>query len=147
MATKKELDNCYMSVAFAHAKLSKGIRAKVGAALVTESGVILAGYNGLAPSGSNELEYTTEDGQLITKPEVIHAELNCILKAAKEGVSILDSTIYITLSPCLVCSEMLVAAGVKRVVYYKEYKCTKGIDNLKKHDIIVERIPCFQEFI
>ena len=140
MATKKELDNCYMSVAFSHADLSKGVRAKVGAALVTESGVILAGYNGLAPSGSNELEYTTEDGQLVTKTEVIHAELNCILKAAKEGVSILDSTIYITLSPCLVCSEMLVAAGVKRVVYHQEYKCTKGIDNLKKHGIIVDKI-------
>lgn len=140
MATKKELDNCYMSVAFAHASLSKGVRAKVGAALVTGSGAILAGYNGLAPYGSNELEYTTEDGQLVTKNEVIHAELNCILKASREGVSVLGSTIYITLSPCLVCSEMLVAAGVKRVVYYNEYRCTKGIDNLLKQGIIVDKI-------
>ncbi len=140
MVNKESLDKCYMSVAFAHARLSKGVRAKVGAALVTNSGAILAGYNGLAPYGSNELEYITEDGQLVTKPEVIHSELNCILKAAKEGVSVLGSTIYITLSPCLVCSEMLIAAGVKRVVYYNEYRCTLGLDNLTKQGIIVDKI-------
>ena len=113
MATQQELDECYMSVAESHANLSKGVRAKVGACLVTKHSVILGGCNGLAPGGSNILEskeymksgaggwldvdwieeqypYEDENGryQLVTKEETIHAELNTLLKAAKEGVSV-----------------------------------------------------------
>lgn len=140
MASQQDLDNCYMTVAEAHAKLSRGVRAKVGGCLVTSNGVILAGYNGTAPGGSHELEYVDCDGSIVTKPETIHSELNCLLKAAREGVSVLGSTLYVTLAPCLVCSEMLVAAGVKRVVFRDEYRCKKGIDNLVQHGILVENL-------
>lgn len=137
MASQKELDQCYMAVAEAHAKLSKGVRAKVGAAIVTQQGVVLAGFNGLAPDGSNELEYVGEQGTLETKPETIHAELNCILKAAKEGVSVVGGILYTTLSPCLPCSEMIKAAGIKRVVYKEQYRCKEGI-----YSLIEYGIPC-----
>lgn len=154
-----------MSVADAHAKLSKAQRKKVGCALVTQNGVVLAGCNGLAPGGSNELEYKEymragagdwldaeyvletwplEDSigryKLVTKPQTIHAELSCILKAAKEGVSVVGSTLYVTLSPCIVCSEMIAASGVKRVVYKQEYRDCSGIGNLRVLGILVEKI-------
>lgn len=138
MANQKELDKCYMEVAKAHAALSKGKRAKVGACLVTQNGVVLGGCNGLAPGGSNELEY--EEGPfnvLVTKEEVIHAELSCILKAAREGVSVVGSTLYVTMSCCMRCSEMIAAAGVKRVVYENEYRLADGVQNLKKLNLEV----------
>ena len=140
MARQVELDYTYMKVAEAHAELSKAKRKKVGACIVTPSQVILAGYNGLSPGGSNELEYIDGSGNLVTKAETIHAELNCIIKAAKEGVSVIDGTLYVTLSCCLPCSEMLIAVGIKRVVYKEEYRCRKGIENLIKRGIKVEQL-------
>ena len=163
MATQSDLDACYMQVAEAHAALSKGVRGKVGACLVTKHGVVLGGTNGLAPDGDNTLEikeymdigaggwldpeeiyeiwpYTDEGGRykLTTKPQTIHAELSCILKAAKEGVSVVGSTLYVSLSPCIACSEMIAAAGVGRVVYKDAYRLTDGIENLKKLNLEVE---------
>lgn len=165
MATQSDLDKCYMTVADAHAALSKGIRGKVGACLVTKHGVVLGGCNGMAPNGDNTLEikeymkapengkyldeayknqrwpYTDECGRykLTTKPQTIHAELSCILKAAKEGVSVVGSTLYVSLSPCITCSEMIAAAGVKRVVYKEAYRLTDGIENLKKLNLVVDK--------
>ena len=166
MATQEELDKCYMSTSVAHANISKAIRKKVGCALVTQSGTILAGCNGMAPSGSNSLEerkymnvdeggwldydlilekypYVDQEGKrytFVSKEHVIHAELSCILRAAKEGVSVVGSTLYTTLSCCLRCSEMVAAAGVKRVVYKEEYRDTRGIENLKSLGVIVEKM-------
>jgi len=138
MASQQSLDQCYMEVAESHAKLSKAERKKVGCALVTANGAILGGCNGLAPNSSNTLEY--KDGNvLFTKPEVIHAELNCILKAAREGVSVVGATLYTTLSCCKPCSEMVAASGVKRVVYKEEYRDTSSLDFLMKANIKIEK--------
>lgn len=101
------------------------------------AGVVLGGCNGLAPGGSNQLEYEQRTGELVTKEEVIHAELSCILKAAREGVSVVGSTLYVTMSCCMRCSEMIAAAGVKRVVYENQYRLTDGVQNLKKLNLEV----------
>lgn len=141
MATQSALDTCYMAVAEAHAELSKAKRRKVGAAIVTSNGCILAGTNGMAPKSSNELEYLDEDtGELVTKAEVIHAELSCILRAAKQGVSVVGGTLYTTLSCCSTCAEMIMAAGIVRVVYKDEYRCLTGIERLRNMGIIVEKL-------
>jgi len=140
MADQLELDITYMEIAKAHAALSKSTRSKVGACLVTKHGVILGGCNGMAPGASNCLEYEADDGEWVTKPEVIHAELSCILKAAKEGVSVVNSTLYVTLSCCLPCSEMIAAAGITRVVYKDVYRCSAGIDNLNSNNIEVKQL-------
>jgi dCMP deaminase len=133
MPTKQQTDTLYMQVAEGHAKLSKAKRKKVGACLVTANGTILGGVNGTPRGMSNVCE---ENG--ITKPEVIHAELNCILKAAREGVSCVGATMYVTLSPCLQCAAMLVQAGVSRVLYREQYRDTKGIDLLWDAGVEVE---------
>lgn len=137
MANQKDLDDVYMGTALLHARLSKGERAKVGAAMVTKQGAVLTGFNGTPIGRDNCCEFATESG-LVTKPEVIHAELNCILKAAREGISCVGSTMYVTLTPCVPCSAMMVNAGVKRVVYHKEYRDMQGVDLLKSCGIIVE---------
>lgn len=111
--------------------------------MVTASGVTITGYNGTYTGGPNICENTvySEYGkyELVTKPEVIHAELNCVLKAAREGVSILGSKVYITLSPCVHCSSLLIQSGVSEVVYNKEYRDTSGIDILKSSGITVRQ--------
>lgn len=139
MPTQQQLDDVYMQTAMLHAGLSKAKRKQVGAILVTKIGVTLTGYNGTPAGLSNECEdrewYGSDlfgDWQLVTKPSVIHAELNCILKAAKEGVSVQDATIYTTLSPCVPCAAMLINAGIKELVWKETYRCTKGLDLLRQ---------------
>lgn len=141
MADQKQLDETYMGTALLHARLSKARRAQVGAVLVTSHGVTLTGYNGTPTGRSNDCELlqTWHEGPVyVTKPEVIHAELNCIMKAAREGVSCIGATVYVTLSPCIQCSAMLVQAGVKRVVYKQQYRDDSGVELLKSCGILVQ---------
>lgn len=149
MPEQNKLDQYYMSLALRVAELSHGVRAKVGACLVTESDITILGTNGKPKPLGNQLEElkhigTENDGLvnflLVTSESVIHAELNAVLKCAKEGVSVSGATIYTTLSPCVSCSSMLASCGVKRVVYLEEYRDTKGIDILNKCGIVVEKL-------
>lgn len=78
--------------------------------------------------------------KLSTKPEVLHAESNAISKCAKWYSSTQDATLYVTLSPCFDCAKMIIQAGIKRVCYCDEYRDTKGLDFLRKNNIIVEQI-------
>lgn len=110
---------------------SKGIRAKVGALLVTMNGVQIPGYNGTAPGRPNECETVDIDGEYITKAEVIHAELNCIIKAAREGVATLGSTLFVTHSPCVHCAALVRSCGVCKVYYRDVYKNDDGIQLLQ----------------
>lgn len=69
---------------------------------------------------------------LVTKPEVLHAEMNCILKAAKTGHAVKGSTLYVTLSPCIECSKYILQSGVAKVIYLNEYRNKAGIDLLSQ---------------
>lgn len=144
MASQKETDELYMGTAMLYAKLSKAKRAQVGSCLVTKNGVVLGGVNGTPTGLSNECETQTLSQlhpwkpMLVTKPEVIHSELNCILKAAREGVSCVGATMYVTLSPCVPCAAMMIQAGVKRLVYKDLYRDQGGIELLQRAGILVE---------
>ena len=150
MPSQNKLDQYYMSLALRVAELSHGVRAKVGSCLVTENDVTILSCNGLPKSLGNVLEelkpYEPINGvvikgfQLVSKSEVIHAELNSILKCAKEGVSVKGATIYTTLSCCAQCASMLASCGIKRLVFLEEYRDTKGIEILEKCGIIVEKL-------
>lgn len=126
-----------MACAIAHAGLSKAIRAKVGAAIVTDSGVIIPGVNGLPKALGNVLEDEI-DGKLVTKNNVIHAEQACINKAAREGVSLEGATLYVTMSCCSHCAANMIAVGIRRVVYLDEYRITTGLDDLRTAGVLVE---------
>ena len=118
-------DGVYIEVAKLHASLSKAQRLKVGSCIVTPSRVIIPGVNGLPKALGNTCEH---DGA--TKSSVIHAELNCILKAQREGISIVGSTLYLTHSPCEHCASLIIMTGVTRVVYVEEYRSSQGLLNL-----------------
>jgi dCMP deaminase len=141
-----KFDNTYMQMAQCIALHSKAIRKKVGAILVTNHGVVLPGFNGTPAGMDNNCEEDkgydelTQSQILVTKPEVIHAELNCILKAAKEGVSVVDSVVYVTLSPCVQCAAMMVQSGVCRVVFGEQYRDNSGILLLKTAGVAVQQL-------
>jgi dCMP deaminase len=126
----------YMKIAKEFSTLSHSKRLKVGAALVTPSGIILGGVNGLPKPLGNVLEQP--DGS--TKIETIHAEENCLLKACREGVSTLNSVVFITHSPCKHCASMLISAGVSEVVYEQSYRDTLGIELLQLSNIKVTKL-------
>ena len=147
MPKRQAVDELYMQVAERHAQMSHAKRKKVGACLVLRSGGVMPGYNGTVKGSDNACEDVI-DGELRTKPEVLHAELNCILKCAKEGVSSEGSTLYVTLSPCESCASMIAEAGIRRVVYKEKYRCEKGIEALIKYNILVNQFKYNQdEFI
>lgn len=78
--------------------------------------------------------------KLSTKPEVLHAESNALMKLVKTGkISSAGATLYVTYSPCIDCAKMLVQASIKRVVYRHEYRCLDGLELLKSAGIQVEQ--------
>jgi dCMP deaminase len=128
-----KLDKVFINIAKETSTLSHCVRSKVGAVLVKDGNIISFGYNGTPSGMDNSCE---EDN--VTFPHVIHAECNAILKAAKTGNSVDGSTLYLTLSPCLDCSKLILQSAIKRVVYLNKYRNTQGIDFLKQF-IIVEQ--------
>lgn len=127
MATEKELDGVFINIAKNISTLSYCTRSKVGAILVKSGNLISFGYNG-TPSGMDNI--CEEDN--VTFPHVIHAECNAILKAAKTGNSVDGSTLYLTLSPCLDCSKLILQSGIKRVIYLNRYRNLEGVNFLKQ---------------
>ena len=135
-----KFDERYIEMAGVWAKTSYCKRRQVGALLVKDRMIISDGYNG-TPSG---FENQCEDENGVTKPYVLHAEANAITKVAKSGNSSEGATLYVTASPCIECSKLIIQAGIKRVVYRDEYRLTDGIDLLRKAGVIVEKQESYE---
>lgn len=105
-------DELFMTQAIVSSKRSPSPKLQVGSVIVCDSRIVCTGYNGFLPG----LEHESIE---INQHEVntVHAEQNAIAQAAKRGVSINGGTIYITHYPCLDCAKMIIATGLRRVVY------------------------------
>jgi dCMP deaminase len=125
------IDKRYLKMARIWASNSYCIRRQVGALLVKDKMIISDGYNG-TPSG---FENKCEDEQNATKAYVLHAEANAITKVAKSNNSSDGSTLYITTSPCMECSKLIIQSGIIRVVYQEKYRVTDGLDLLERAGI------------
>ena len=128
-----ELDKRYLRMARIWAENSYCTRRKVGALIVKDKMIISDGYNG-TPSG---FENVCELDNGTTKPYVLHAEANAITKIAKSGNNSDGATLYVTASPCLECSKLIIQSGIRRVVYSETYRLTDGIDLLKRAGVEV----------
>ena len=133
---KKRYHKTYLKLAREWSKLSHAKRMQVGAIMVKDGMIISDGYNG-TPSG---FDNSCEDSNGNTKPEVLHAEANAILKCAKHGTSCEGATLYITLSPCQDCAKLIHQAGIKTVIYKEKYRYGDGLDFLKKCGVNVKKI-------
>lgn len=128
---QKILDSRYLRMAFVWAENSYCKRRKVGAILVKDKMIISDGYNG-TPSGFDNI---CEDETDVTFPYVLHAEANAITKVACSNNSSEGSTLYVTTSPCMECSKLIIQSGIKRVVYSELYRIQDGLELLKKAGI------------
>ena len=108
----------------------------MGALVVKDKMIISDGYNG-TPSG---FENVCEDDNNVTKPYVLHAEANAITKLARSSNNSDGSTLYVTASPCLECSKLIIQAGIRRVVYGEEYRLADGLELLRRAKIEVKFI-------
>ncbi len=136
-AGKQEaLDKRYLSMAKIWAQNSYCKRRQVGALIVKDRMIISDGYNG-TPSG---FENNCEDDDFKTKPYVLHAEANAITKVAKSNNSSENSTLYVTSSPCLECSKLIIQAGIQRVVFCDKYHNEDGLKILERAKIEVVHI-------
>lgn len=133
----QKFDKSYLDMAAVWAKNSYCKRRQVGALIVKDKMIISDGYNG-TPSGFENICEDEITGA--TKPYVLHAEANAISKVAKSGNSSEGATLYVTASPCLECSKLIIQAGIKRVVYREQYRLDDGIQLLKRAGIEVEQV-------
>jgi Deoxycytidylate deaminase len=133
---QRQFDQRYLEMARIWAKNSYCVRRKVGALIVKDRMIISDGYNGTPAGFANVCE--DEEGK--TLPYVLHAEANAISKVAKSNNSSQGATLYITASPCVECSKLIIQAGIVRVVYIDLYHNTDGIDLLKRAGIQVDQV-------
>lgn len=126
------LDEAYLQMAEIWAKRSKANRLQVGALVVVGTQIISDGYNGM-PSGWHDdvCEVYAEDGSLLTKPEVLHAESNALMKIVRHGGRAAEGgTLYTTWSPCPECAKLAKQAGISRVVFRNLYRRPEGLQML-----------------
>jgi dCMP deaminase len=135
------IDKRYLKMARIWASNSYCKRRQVGALLVKDKMIISDGYNG-TPSG---FENECEDEQNATKAYVLHAEANAITKVAKSNNSSEGSTLYITTSPCMECSKLIIQSGIIRVVFQERYRITNGLDLLERAGIELVHLTDIEE--
>ena len=137
---QRKLDIRYLKMARIWAENSYCVRRQVGALIVKDKMIISDGYNG-TPSG---FENICENDMGVTKPYVLHAEANAITKVAKSANNCDGGTLYVTTSPCMECSKLIIQAGIRRVVFAEKYHNTEGLDILSKVGVELVHIP-FEE--
>lgn len=149
----KDWDKTFIEIAEKFAEHSTCVKRKVGAVLVKDLRILSTGYNGtpsgfpncedIFENGPNEvatkiafphLEYSSVDRYLkhheFSERYEIHAEQNCLSFAAKNGVSTESCTLYVTTAPCVHCAKIIIASGIKKVIYKEVYKNDMGIQLL-----------------
>jgi len=121
-------DDYFMGIAKVVASRSNCVKRKVAAVIVKDKRIISTGYNGTprgtrncSEGGCPRCNSFTESGKNLDECLCSHGEENAIVQASYHGISIKDSTVYTTFSPCLLCSKMIINAGIKEVVYNIDY--------------------------
>ena len=92
-------------------------RLQVGCILVNENRIVSQGYNGFLPGCPHESIVRDNHEQA-----TLHAEQNALMDCAKRGVSCDGCTAYITHYPCIICTRLLLAGGIKKIKYVNDYK-------------------------
>jgi dCMP deaminase len=151
----KDWDKTFIEIAEKFAEQSTCVKRKVGAVLVKDLRILSTGYNG-TPSGFCNCNEVFKEGSLevsnvtihtttfnhITHHDFaeryeIHAEQNCLSFAAKNGVSTDGCTLYVTTAPCVHCAKIIIASGIKCVIYKEIYKNDFGIKLLEEAGVLV----------
>lgn len=147
---KQKWVDAYMDTAERFAQLSSAVRLKVGTVIVKDHRIVSIGYNGTPAGWDNVCEDVIGEvrdggGNVVdrltkTKPEVIHSEMNSLLKLARDGESGKNATMFVTHAPCIECAKGIYGAGISHVYYRDVYRSDAGIIFLEKCGIAVTKL-------
>lgn len=128
-------DDLYMRIAWLFSLRGTCKRLQVGAVITKDGRIICSGYNGPA---KDQGHCGPDIGCDMSKPctHAIHAEANAIAYAARNGIALEGTTIYVTASPCIKCAELIVSAGIKVVKMGSEFRDSTGVAFLQSCGII-----------
>ena len=128
---RKDWDDYFMEIAYLISTRATCDRKHVGALIVKDRRILATGYNGSIAAGvhCDEAGHLMVDGHCL---RTIHAEVNAIAQAAKYGLSIDGSTIYVTAQPCFKCFSIIANSGIEKIVYAEPY----GNFNKEMQDVI-----------
>ena len=140
----------YMEIAELTAKLSYAKRLNVGAVIVKGNQILATGYNGMPSGWENVCEViipeqidpetrTITPSKLVSKPEVMHAERNCLDKVAASNESTQGAVMFCTHSPCLECAKSIYNTGITEIYYKEDYRSNEGISFLKNTGVKVHK--------
>ncbi len=140
-------DRNFINIAAELASASKCVSKQVGAVIVKDGRILSTGYNGTPAGYVNCSDHWdgvyTKDHHEWSKTYEIHAEMNAIIWAARQGISIEGATIYVTLEPCADCSKNIIASGIKRIVYERAYEHNHSdviSKFIKDNGVIIEQL-------
>ncbi len=150
---KPKFVDYYMKIAEVTSGLSYAKRLQVGAVIVKDNQILATGYNGMPSGWENICEYEEEilvsdlekgnrlekTGQLKTKPEVLHAESNSLMKVAQSTESSKDATLFCTHAPCIECAKLIYQSGITTLYYKHEYRDDSGIKFLQLSGVNVHQ--------
>lgn len=137
MGIKQKFIPYFAKIAEETAQLSSAIKLKVGCVIVKDSRILSIGYNGTPSGWDNNCEtyigsFKEKQGMPIdsslykTKPEVLHAEANALMKLCQSTESSKSATLFVTHTPCIECSKLIYQAGIAQVYYINTYNASKG---------------------
>lgn len=146
----------FMDFAQLTSTLSYAKRLQVGSVIVKNDQIIGTGYNGMPRGWDNTCEFEThytmttptdttfynEDGKMIglkTRPEVIHSEMNALMKVTQSTESTKDAVLFCTHAPCIDCAKAIYQAGITTVYYKEDYRSSDGITFLRRSGINVNQ--------
>jgi len=146
--TRPTWEEYFMDITCLVGKRSTCLRRQVGAILVMDKRILATGYNG-APSG---LAHCLEVGCLRERDQIpsgerhelcrgLHAEQNAIIQAAFHGIRIQGATLYCTNLPCVICTKMIINAGIREIIYGGGYADGLSGEMLKEAGIPIRQRP------
>lgn len=128
MSERISFNDWIMEITEVVAKRSTCVRRKIGAVIVKDKNIVSTGYNGSPTDTAHCLdigcmreEQKIASGTMHEKCRALHGEMNAILQCAKHGKSCDGATIYVNMQPCIICSKMIINAGIKKVIYKGDY--------------------------
>lgn len=137
---KEKFIKFYIAVAEATSKLSYAKKLKVGCVIVKGDQIIGTGYNGTPSNWDNVCEYEALPGEEPkTKPEVLHSEMNALMKVCMSHESSKNAILFCTHSPCMDCAKAIYQAGIQAVIYKNKYRNDAGIDFLSRCGVDVRQ--------
>jgi len=141
-------DKNFLNIAYELASASKCVSRQTGAVIVKGGRIVSTWYNG-TPAGYINCRdhfgwvYDKNTHHDWSYKYEIHAEMNAIVWAAREGISINWATIYCTYEPCFDCTRAIIAAGIKRIVFrekYKHHTWTEVSDFVQENNAVIEQV-------